>query len=57
MSVKLPVCSTCNRPILPKDEAVKFVCPNCGEVVIWRCSKCRKFVREYKCISCGFVGP
>ncbi|MDH4221712.1 MAG: zinc finger domain-containing protein, partial [Candidatus Bathyarchaeota archaeon] len=32
-------------------------CPNCGEIDIWRCSKCRKFGRPYRCPKCGFAGP
>ncbi len=55
--VKLPKCSSCNRPISVGEKAVKFYCPNCGLVQIWRCEKCRMFARVYKCINCGFEGP
>ncbi|MEM2110764.1 MAG: zinc finger domain-containing protein [Candidatus Bathyarchaeia archaeon] len=53
----MPVCTSCNRIITPEMEATKFLCPNCGEITIRRCSKCRKFRRQYKCPKCGFVGP
>ncbi|HEY4673615.1 MAG: zinc finger domain-containing protein [Thaumarchaeota archaeon] len=53
----LPVCSSCNKPVLPGEKAVKFYCPECGESLMWRCEKCRKFSREYKCVNCGFQGP
>jgi len=53
----VPICSSCNRPITPWERGVAFRCPNCGEVIIWRCSKCRKMSVEYKCPKCGFVGP
>ncbi|HJX22968.1 MAG TPA: zinc finger domain-containing protein, partial [Candidatus Bathyarchaeia archaeon] len=43
--------------IVPGEGAVKFPCPSCHKVVIWRCPKCRKFGRNYKCPSCGFTGP
>jgi predicted RNA-binding Zn-ribbon protein involved in translation (DUF1610 family) len=55
--LSLPSCTSCNRPIMPGENAVKFFCPNCGQVLIWRCEKDRKFSREYKCINCGFIGP
>ncbi|MCW3976148.1 MAG: zinc finger domain-containing protein [Candidatus Bathyarchaeota archaeon] len=55
--VKMPLCNWCGRIITPGDKAVKFNCPNCGEVVIWRCEKCRLFGRPYKCPKCGVGGP
>ncbi|MGA9171623.1 MAG: zinc finger domain-containing protein, partial [Nitrososphaeraceae archaeon] len=39
------------------DECVKYYCPNCSYVLIWRCQSCREFARNYKCIGCGFEGP
>ena len=54
---KVPRCISCNRPIVPWERGVAFLCPNCGEVVIWRCESCRKMGVEYKCPKCGFVGP
>ena len=42
---------------LPATEASKFSCPDCGEIVIWRCSKCREFRRPFRCPNCGFEGP
>jgi len=55
--VKMPVCNWCGRVILPDESAVKFPCPSCGEIVVWRCDKCRTFGRPYKCPKCGFTGP
>ncbi|MEM0042734.1 MAG: zinc finger domain-containing protein [Thermofilaceae archaeon] len=55
--LRLPVCSSCRRPIAPYSRGVRFRCPNCGEVDIWRCEKCRKLVIQYVCPKCGFVGP
>jgi len=55
--VVTPICTSCKRPIPPTEKAVKFLCPNCGEVTIWRCSKCRKLSAPYKCVKCGFEGP
>jgi len=43
--------------VKPGERASKFYCPNCHEVLIWRCEKCRKFSRRYKCVNCGFEGP
>jgi LSD1 subclass zinc finger protein len=56
-SIALPVCTSCNRPIMPSEAASKFHCPNCQQVFVWRCEKCRKFSREYKCVNCSFEGP
>jgi len=56
-TVKMPTCNWCGRMILPGEGATKFSCPNCGEVVVWRCEKCRLFGRAYKCPKCGFTGP
>jgi len=53
----MPTCTSCHRIIAPTTEATKFPCPNCGEIIIWRCSKCRKFGRPYRCPKCGFTGP
>ncbi|MBI2007063.1 MAG: DUF1610 domain-containing protein, partial [Nitrosopumilales archaeon] len=35
-TLSLPVCTCCHRHIMPKDKCVKFNCPNCGKVLIWR---------------------
>ncbi|RLI05705.1 RNA-binding protein [Candidatus Bathyarchaeota archaeon] len=53
----MPKCSWCNKTIVPKENFVRFVCPNCGGVTITRCRKCREFGRPYKCPKCGFTGP
>ncbi len=55
--VRLPICTSCNKPILARERASKFYCPDCGKVLIWRCEKCREFARPYRCINCGFEGP
>src|SRR5438552_2459128 len=56
-TVRMPSCNWCGRMILPREGAVHFPCPQCGEVIIWRCEKCRGFGRPYKCPKCGFTGP
>ncbi|MDH5450172.1 MAG: zinc finger domain-containing protein [Candidatus Bathyarchaeota archaeon] len=56
-TITIPTCTSCHRTIPPETEATKFPCPNCGEIIIWRCSRCRKFGRPYKCPKCGFTGP
>ncbi|RJS91457.1 DUF1610 domain-containing protein [Candidatus Bathyarchaeota archaeon] len=53
----MPICTSCNRIIPPGTDATKFPCPNCGQITIWRCQKCRLFGRQYKCPNCGFTGP
>ncbi|MHA1379994.1 MAG: zinc finger domain-containing protein [Candidatus Helarchaeota archaeon] len=50
-------CSGCGRIIESTNKAVKFNCPNCGEFEIWRCERCRKFSRNYRCPKCDFIGP
>ena len=55
--LNLPNCGSCNHPILPGEKAVKLQCPSCGNVQIWRCEKCRQFIRDYTCPDCKFVGP
>ncbi|MBM1154617.1 DUF1610 domain-containing protein [archaeon] len=50
-------CSWCGKIIWPGESWVKFPCPNCGRVLIIRCERCRKLVRPYKCVHCGFMGP
>jgi len=53
----MKVCSSCGRLIRPDEKAVVYYCPNCGEVEITRCSKCRKQTVTYVCPICGFNGP
>lgn len=55
--LKLPVCTSCGRPITPYERGVRFKCPNCGKITIWRCAKCRKLGNLYVCPNCGFEGP
>ncbi|MEN3035253.1 MAG: zinc finger domain-containing protein, partial [Candidatus Methanosuratincola sp.] len=38
-------------------KGVRLPCPSCGEVVFWRCRRCRELVNNYKCPKCGFQGP
>jgi predicted RNA-binding Zn-ribbon protein involved in translation (DUF1610 family) len=56
-TLSLVTCTSCAKPIQPGTEATKFLCPNCGEIQIKRCGKCRQFGRMYKCPKCGFTGP
>ena len=55
--LRMPICSSCNKIISPTENFVRFACPNCGEVIIVRCQRCREFGRNYKCPKCGFTGP
>ncbi|BBD72452.1 RNA-binding protein [Sulfodiicoccus acidiphilus] len=52
-----PICSSCGKLIHPREKAVAFLCPNCGEVLIWRDYHCRKQGIPYTCPKCGFEGP
>ncbi|MCH7968516.1 MAG: RNA-binding protein [Thaumarchaeota archaeon] len=56
-AISLPLCSCCHRHIMPNDKCVKFDCPSCGTVKIWRCQSCREAARNYFCESCKFSGP
>ncbi|MBU5690141.1 MAG: zinc finger domain-containing protein [Candidatus Aenigmatarchaeota archaeon] len=51
------VCTSCKVNLLGDTKFVQFKCPNCGEVDIFRCSKCRRLSNIYKCSKCGFEGP
>lgn len=53
----LPTCTSCNRVISPDEKAVKFPCPSCNRITIWRCEVCRELSRTYVCSLCGFEGP
>ncbi|RLE94988.1 MAG: RNA-binding protein [Thermoprotei archaeon] len=55
--LNLPICASCKKPIPPHERGTHFKCPNCGEVEIWRCYKCRKNAVPYVCPKCGFEGP
>ena len=50
-------CTTCGVNVQTEENFVRFKCPNCGEVEIIRCEKCRVRRVPYKCEKCGFVGP
>ena len=56
-SVKKNECACCHRPIAPYEGAVHFPCPECGDVTIWRCERCRTMGNSYTCLKCGFIGP
>jgi len=49
-------CTSCGIRLLEKGFTV-FPCPNCGEVEIARCVKCRRLGNPYICEKCGFQGP
>ncbi|MCK4844079.1 MAG: DUF1610 domain-containing protein [Candidatus Heimdallarchaeota archaeon] len=54
----MPRCTSCNRNISPSETgSTRFSCPNCNEVLIIRCNKCRRFGNQYTCPKCGFTGP
>ncbi|ABR56961.1 zinc finger domain-containing protein [Methanococcus aeolicus] len=50
-------CTSCHAEIAPREHAARFLCPNCGEVELVRCEKCRKLSNPYKCGKCGYEGP
>ncbi|HDI10377.1 MAG TPA: DUF1610 domain-containing protein [Euryarchaeota archaeon] len=52
-----PRCISCQRDIKPRERSVKFFCPSCGEVLLWRCEVCRIHGNKYTCPECGFEGP
>ena len=54
---KKNLCFSCGRPITPYEAAVHFPCPQCGDVTIWRCERCRTMGNTYKCLRCEFEGP
>ncbi|UCG36922.1 MAG: DUF1610 domain-containing protein [Candidatus Bathyarchaeota archaeon] len=55
--IQTPICTSCNRTIAIGAKATRFNCPSCGDITVWRCQKCRRFGRQYKCPKCGFMGP
>ena len=57
MSYKQESCTSCGNLIAPGENAVHFPCPNCQDVFLWRCERCRRFARAYNCPKCGFEGP
>ncbi|MBY8980839.1 MAG: DUF1610 domain-containing protein [Candidatus Lokiarchaeota archaeon] len=54
---KKNMCFSCGRPIAPFEGAVNFPCPQCGDVTIWRCERCRTMGNQYTCLKCAFQGP
>ena len=55
--IELPICSGCNRHIMPNDKSVKLNCPECGKTLLWRCQSCRESASSYTCDECKFSGP
>jgi predicted RNA-binding Zn-ribbon protein involved in translation (DUF1610 family) len=53
----LITCTSCGKTILPGTGTTKFLCPQCGDILMQRCTKCRQFGRTYRCPKCGFIGP
>ncbi len=49
-------CTSCGRAV-PAPGATQFLCPNCAEVTIGRCARCRDQSVVYHCPKCGFEGP
>ncbi|HYB63442.1 MAG TPA: zinc finger domain-containing protein [Thermoplasmata archaeon] len=57
MSVRADVkCASCGRS-LRGAGATQFLCPNCGEAAIGRCSRCRDQSVTFRCPKCAFEGP
>jgi len=57
LSVRADVkCASCGRA-LRGAGATQFLCPNCGETAIGRCSRCRDQSVTYRCPKCAFEGP
>jgi hypothetical protein len=50
-------CTTCGINVIGEEGWVKFFCPECGEFLIVRCSRCKRLSNSYKCEKCGFEGP
>ncbi len=57
MAMEKKKCTSCGLDITFMKEATSFPCPNCGEVTINRCAKCREGAVGYECPKCGFEGP
>ncbi|HLD49042.1 MAG TPA: zinc finger domain-containing protein [archaeon] len=50
-------CTSCHINLISEDRFVRFKCPECGEVEIFRCETCRRRSNLYTCQKCGFEGP
>lgn len=50
-------CTTCGKNLEAAESFVIFPCPQCGEVKLARCNRCKKLKNNYQCPECGFVGP
>ncbi|MGM0510244.1 MAG: zinc finger domain-containing protein [Thermoplasmatota archaeon] len=49
-------CTSCGKTLVSLRNTT-FPCPECGNVTIGRCEKCRNQGEEYECPECGFRGP
>ncbi|MCS4541675.1 MAG: zinc finger domain-containing protein [Euryarchaeota archaeon] len=49
------ICTSCGGNL--DLGSIEFPCPNCGDVIIVRCSRCRQVSNRYKCVKCQFSGP
>jgi len=56
MAVSDRRCTSCGMALSGRG-ATQFPCPDCGEVTIGRCARCRDQSVQYKCPKCGFTGP
>ena len=45
------------KNLIVSDTVVKFTCPNCGQGIIIRSNKEKKWGLEWKCPICGYIGP
>ncbi|MBS3149935.1 DUF1610 domain-containing protein [Candidatus Woesearchaeota archaeon] len=57
MVIKEKYCNSCKTKVSNIVGSVSFICPNCGEKEIIRCSHCRTIAARYKCENCNFSGP
>ncbi|MFH1450556.1 MAG: zinc finger domain-containing protein [archaeon] len=53
----MTTCTSCGANLQAENKKAEFKCPQCSEVVIGRCERCKKLSRTYTCSGCGFVGP
>jgi Zn-ribbon RNA-binding protein len=49
-------CSSCGLTLAGRGSA-RFICPECGEVQLGRCVRCRDQSVTYTCPKCSFEGP
>ncbi|MGI0132571.1 MAG: zinc finger domain-containing protein [Thermoplasmata archaeon] len=49
-------CSSCGVALSGRG-ATHFPCPQCGELTLGRCARCRDQSVVYRCPKCSFEGP